>query len=435
MAEEQYPEITINPEAIRQAVDERMNARLKMWMRICAHCGLCADTCHFYLAKNKDPKMVPSYKARKLKELIGKKGRVDEKYLQSLYDVAFGDCTVCRRCTMFCPFGIDMATMVSTLRSILTSQGMAPKGLQEAIKNYLESGNQMAISEEDWVETLQWMEEELQDELPGATIPIDKKGARIMYTVNAREPKFYPQDIQLAAKVFHIVGEDWTLPSKMGWDDTNLAMFAGDAKTARHIVQLIYDRAVELGVQYVAITECGHAFRSVAFEGPVWLGKDYPFQVVHSIKLFAQYIREGRLTFDRKITEPITYQDPCNVSRNGGLSDAARYIVQHIAEDFREMDPHGNYNFCCSGGGGAIPMGPPFKKRRMEAGKVKADQIKATGAKIVICPCHNCYDQINDLRKEYNLGVKVKSFKEIFEEIMHIPEELKAKEEEDEEEK
>ena len=76
-------------------------------------------------------------------------------------------------------------------------------------------------------------------------------------------------------------------------------------------------------------------------------------------------------------------------------------------------------------------MGPPFKRRRMEAGKVKADQIKATGAKIVICPCHNCYDQVNDLNKEYNLGIKVKSFKEIFEEIMHIPEELKAQEEED----
>src|SRR4030042_6157084 len=134
MSEDQYPKITINPAAIKQAGDTRMNARLKMWMRICAHCGLCADTCHFYLAKNKDPKMVPSYKAQKLKGLVKKKGRVDKKYLQSLYDIAFGDCTLCRRCTLYCPFGIDMAVMVSTIRGILTSQGMAPKGLQEAIK-------------------------------------------------------------------------------------------------------------------------------------------------------------------------------------------------------------------------------------------------------------------------------------------------------------
>jgi Fe-S oxidoreductase len=164
------------------------------------------------------------------------------------------------------------------------------------------------------------------------------------------------------------------------------------------------------------------------------LGREHNFEVVHSVKLFAEYIREGRLTFDRKITEPITYQDPCNVSRNAGLAADARFIISHIAEDFREMNPHGNYNYCCSGGGGAIPMGPPFKRRRMEAGKAKADQVKATGAKIVICPCHNCYDQVRDLGKEYDLGIKVMSFKEIFEEIMHIPEELKAKEEEEVEE-
>jgi len=162
------------------------------------------------------------------------------------------------------------------------------------------------------------------------------------------------------------------------------------------------------------------------------LNEDYKFEVVHSVKLFADYIREGKLKFTRKMTEPITYQDPCNVSRSGGLADEARFIISHIAEDFRDMNPHGNENYCCSGGGGAIPMGPPFKRRRMEAGKVKADQIKATGAKIVICPCHNCYDQVRDLGKEYDLGIKVMSFKEIFEEIMYIPEELKAREEEEE---
>jgi Fe-S oxidoreductase len=251
----QRPEIQINPEAIRQAVDARLNARLKMWMRICAHCGLCADTCHFYTAKDKDPRMVPSFKAQKLKKLFKKKGAVDQVFMDELYDTAYGECTLCRRCTLYCPFGIDMAVMVSTLRGILTSQGMTPEGLKAAIQNYLETGNQMAVSEEDWVETLKWMEEELREELPGATIPIDKKGANIMYTVNAREPKYYPQDIQLAAKVFHVVGEDWTFPSQPGWDDTNLAMFAGDIKTASYIVKLIKEQAEALQVKRVVITE------------------------------------------------------------------------------------------------------------------------------------------------------------------------------------
>jgi hypothetical protein len=156
---------------------------------------------------------------------------------------------------MYCPFGIDIALMISLTRALLLSQGMAPEGLIKAVENYQEFGNQMAVTKEDWVETVEWCEEETADELVGLKIPIDKKGAKIMYTVNAREPMFYPQDMMEVAKIFYVAGEDWTLPSESGWDDTNLAMFCGDAKTARMIVENTFKRAEELEVQQVAITE------------------------------------------------------------------------------------------------------------------------------------------------------------------------------------
>jgi Fe-S oxidoreductase len=145
-------------------------------------------------------------------------------------------------------------------------------------------------------------------------------------------------------------------------------------------------------------------------------------------------LEEGRIKIDpaKRIKEPVTYQDPCNLSRNGNLAQFGRYIVSQLAEDFREMQPNCEHTHCCGGGGGFIPMGPPFKRRRMESGKVKADQIKATGAKIIIVPCHNCFDQIRDLDKEYDLGVKVKSFKELITETMIIPEEFQPKEDDDE---
>ena len=95
----------------------------------------------------------------------------------------------------------------------------------------------------------------MAEELVGLKIPIDKKGAKIMYTVNAREPKFYPQDIMEVAKIFHVAGEDWTLPSESGWDDTNLAMFCGDLETARMTVENTFKRAEELEVEKVAVTE------------------------------------------------------------------------------------------------------------------------------------------------------------------------------------
>lgn len=245
----------INPQEIMDFLKPRMGARFKIWLSICAHCGLCADTCHHYLASGKDPKMIPAYKVKFLNELIKKKGRVDRDFLQKVYETVYYECNMCRRCTLYCPFGIDIALMISLLRSLLFSQGVVPEGLLAAVENYRETGNQMAITKEEWVETIEWCEEEMAEELVGLKIPIDKKGSKIMYTVNAREPKFYPQDIMEVSKIFHVAGEDWTVPSEKGWDDTNLAMFCGDAKTAKMIVENTFKRADELEVQKVAITE------------------------------------------------------------------------------------------------------------------------------------------------------------------------------------
>jgi Fe-S oxidoreductase len=133
------------------------------------------------------------------------------------------------------------------------------------------------------------------------------------------------------------------------------------------------------------------------------------------------------------VRERVTYQDPCNLSRNGDLARYGREIIPYLADDFVEMTPNFEHNHCCGGGGGFVPMGPEYKRRRMESGKIKAEQIRATGAKIVIVPCHNCFDQIRDLSKEYDLGVHVKSFKELITESMIIPEEFIPKEEDEEE--
>jgi heterodisulfide reductase subunit C len=190
-----------NPQVLKKAVEDRTNARLKMWLEICAHCGLCADTCHYYLASDRDPKMIPAYKGKKVLEAFKKKDKIDEAWLEDFYWTVYGECTMCRRCTMFCPFGIDIATITATGRGLCVSQGKVPEPLVKTIESYYEYGNQMEVSEEDWIDTLQWMEEELQEELPGATIPIDKKGANLLYTVNAREPKFYPMDSRLCISI------------------------------------------------------------------------------------------------------------------------------------------------------------------------------------------------------------------------------------------
>jgi Fe-S oxidoreductase len=199
--------------------------------------------------------MIPAYKVRFLKDLLRKKGRVDRDYLEEVYKTVYYECNVCKRCSLFCPFGIDIAFLISVLRGLLTSQGIVPEGLARAVANYKEFGNQMAVTDEEWLETVEWCEEETAEELAGLKIPVDKKGAKMMYTVNAREPKFYPQDIMEVAKIFYVAGEDWTFPSGKGWDDTNLAMFISDVETSRKQVEYTFKRAEELEVQQIAVTE------------------------------------------------------------------------------------------------------------------------------------------------------------------------------------
>ncbi len=248
-------EAAVDTNVIREKLAFLKGGRFKTWLKLCAHCGYCADSCFFYTAHDKDPKYMPAYKVMQtLGKLYDRNGEVTRAELEEMASIAYGDCTACRRCSMYCPFGIDIAVMIAATRAILCSQGLAPPSLMDAVKNYYDTGNQMAISEEDFVETCEWMEEETEEEMPGLKIPVEKKGVDMMYTINAREAKFYPQDIAEAAMLFHAAGESWTMP-KMGWDDTNLAMFAGEMKCAAHIVKLVYDNAERLGVKRIGVTE------------------------------------------------------------------------------------------------------------------------------------------------------------------------------------
>jgi len=420
---------------VRKILAANDGARIRTWLSICSRCGLCAESCFVYLANDRDPKLSPAYKVKQtLGEMYRRKGKLDRAFLEKSYEIAWLQCSMCKRCSMFCPFGIDIATMISISRNICHSQGYKPKSLAEFSEHCRKTGNHMGLPVEELVDTCEWMAEEAEDDYRGVEIPVDKANAKYMYTINPREPVYYPQDISFAAIILSAAEENWTIPN-FGWDCTNLPMFTGDRELAGQQVRNVYEKAQELGAEKILITECGHAYRSLAFEGPYMAGYvdgKPPVEVVHFVRLLYEYLRDGRIKINpgKKIKEPVTYQDPCNVSRNGGLWEEARKIIPYLAEDFRDMAPNRDRNHCCGGGGGIMPMGPNYKPVRMASGRVKAEQIRATSAKIVIAPCHNCFDQINDLSEEYDLGVTALSLKEIIVESLIVPERMQIPPEE-----
>ncbi len=410
-----------------QVFKEKIDYRLAAYMNSCVHCGLCADSCHYYLT-HQDIQSIPAYKLNLVtgifkkyfsfpgKALSGWVGArtFDKDMIREWVDSLFGRCSMCGRCSINCSIGLNIAYLIRAARSALASIGLVPPGLKSTIDTAIEKGNNMGIAKNDWLETIEWIEEELQADIhdPEAKLPMDKHGAKYFYTINPREAMFFPLSISAAAKLFYAAKESWTFSSDY-YDVTNYGLYSGDDKDAG----LMSDRLVQsmelLGCRTLVLAECGHGFNSNRWEAPEWLQKKYGFEVKSILEVVAGFIREGRIKLDpSKNQELVTLHDPCNLVRMGGIVEEQRYILKHAVTNFIEMTPNREKNFCCGGGGGQLAM-TQFSQRRIKAGKVKADQIRNTGAKIVATPCHNCIDQLMELNKHYKLGVKIKTVSEI----------------------
>jgi Fe-S oxidoreductase len=412
-----------NVDRFLELLSERVTRQLASSMVGCVHCGMCAESCHYVLARPDDPTMTPAYKADQIRKIFKRHmdwtGRIfprwvhadtpkNDEDLNRLKNIVFGTCSACRRCTMNCPMGVDTALLIRLARGILTELGIVPEGVFNVSRDTWETGNQMGVSEEDYLETLDWMKEELQEELsdPDIDIPVDKEGCDFMYTINPREIKFDPRSIADAAKIFHFAGESWTMPS-WGWDQTNFGLFSGDDRLGGFVAKNLYEAAVNLYAKRIIISECGHGYRSTRWEGYNWAEYNQNIPNESVILTLMRYIQEGRIKVDlSKNQEPVTFHDSCNVARSGDLVDEPRWILERTCSDFREMSPNRTENFCCTGGSGLLSMAE-YKPLRMEVAEIKAKQLKDTGAKLVCTICHNCVDGLTDVIKHYELDMKV----------------------------
>ena len=410
-----------------KVLNSHKDSKLITHLNSCVHCGLCAKTCLYYLT-TKDENLIPARKVelvsaiyRRYFTLTGKTfpwlvnaRELDDKTAEEMVDLLFGACVMCGRCVKHCSIGVDIEYVVRKGREMLAEMGFVPESLQSTVKAALETGNNMAISYEDFVDTIEWMEEELQDELedPNARIPLNEPGKEVLYTLNPREPMFFPLSIAAMAKVFYAAKESWTISTNM-YDVTNYAYFSSHPGEAKIIARRIYDEMHKMKAKRLVLGECGHGARSNRWEAPNYIEKKFPFDAITSVELMAEYIREGRIEPDKeKITDKVTLHDPCNLVRGSGIMDEQRYILINSVKDFVEMTPHGTDNFCCGGGGGQLAMSE-YNDRRLKIAEIKAEQIRKTGAAIVATPCHNCIDQLTQISVTFNLNVQIKTLAEI----------------------
>ena len=407
-------------EVVQQVLKGETGARLQAYSEMCVRCGLCSEACHFYLSHDNDPSYSPVGKVKQtIWPLLKNDGRVSPEFVYQMAQVAYTECNLCKRCVQYCPFGIDTAYMMQIVRRICHKLGVTPQYLQDTAHSHAATMNQMWVKDDEWTDTLLWQEEEARDELADLRIPLDKEGADIFYSVIGPEPKFRTQLIYQAAVLMHATGQNWTMPSTPGWDNSDMAMYSGDSELMGRLKRQHFESAMNLRCKKIVMGECGHAFRSVYDMGNRWLGwKSYPIEVMHAIEFYWELMEAGKLKVAKTFDKVVTLHDPCNISRGRGLHEKARDVVRAFCPNFIEMTPNREHNYCCSAGGGVINCGPPFKKTRVSGNTIKADQLRNTGAEVCIAPCHNCHGGLEDIIHDNKLDMKLMFLIDIIYECM-----------------
>ena len=357
---------------------------LLVFMDICVKCGACTDKCHYFLGTG-DAKNMPVARQDLLRKVYrryftfaGKYfpklvGAVDltEEVVNEMYSY-YHQCSECRRCSVFCPYGIDTAEVTMAARDILAHVGMGQKYSNEIIGKVFKIGNNLGLPEPALADTLEGLEEEVEEDI-GVKVryPLDEKGADILLVTPSADFFAEPHVDGLIGygKVFHAAGVSWTISSKAS-EAANFGLFIGNYENMREISLRIREAAKELGVKRIIFGECGHAWR-VAYSflntlaGP-WdfLDPNYPVPQ-HILDFTSDCLDRGILNIDKSENDwmTLTFHDSCNVARAsrigsypGSQFEIPRKVIKAVCNNFYDMAPETIHDatFCCGGGGGLL---------------------------------------------------------------------------------
>jgi [DsrC]-trisulfide reductase subunit K len=356
----------------------------RVFLDSCVKCGACTDKCHYFLGTG-DPKNMPVARQDLLRQVYRRHFTLAGKYVPWLVGAKdltqevlddwysyFHQCSECRRCSVFCPIGIDTAEITLAAREIMDSIGKGQKYSNEIIGKVFKIGNNLGLPPKALKATLEDLEEEVMEDTGVAVhFPLDEKGVDILLITPSADFFAEPHVAGLVgyAKVFHQAGARWTMSSYAS-EAANFGLFIGSYENMREISLRIRKAAEDLGVKRIVFGECGHAWR-VAYSflntlaGPFdFLDQRYPIPQ-HICEYTYDLIKRGKLKFDKSKNDHIrlTFHDSCNVARGasmggkpGGQFDIPRAILRASCNHFYDMAPDTikESTFCCGGGGGLL---------------------------------------------------------------------------------
>jgi len=358
---------------------------LRVFMDICVRCGSCADKCHYFIG-TRDPNNMPVARQELMRKVYRKyftpagkllpdsltgASELTEEVMTQWYSY-FHQCSQCRRCSVYCPYGIDTAEVSMAARDIMDTVGIGQKYCNEILGKVLKVGNNLGLEPHALKNTLEFVEEDVK-EVTGVDVryPMDEKGADVLLVAPSADFFSTPhiEGFTGYGKVFHEAGVSWTVSSYAS-EFANFGMFIGNYGTMQKVAQRIKDAALDLGVKRIVVGECGHAWR-VGYSfwntliGPFdFLDPKYPAPQ-HIAEFTLDLIRRDGMKLDKSANDEftVTFHDSCNVARGsrmgdmpGGQFEVPREIIKSVCNKYVEMDQNTirEFTYCCGGGGGLL---------------------------------------------------------------------------------
>jgi Fe-S oxidoreductase len=395
------------------ALKEVIDAPIASYFASCVHCGLCAEACLFY-TETGDPKYTPIHKLEPLrrvyeqeytllgrvKKLLGVSKPVTDDELAEWQELVYNSCTLCARCSAVCPVGNDIVYMVRKLREGMAVSGHAPHGIDEAVTRTVTTGSPMGIK----LPAVQAQMKHVEANT-GLAVPMDVEGAEYMVIMSSMEIINFPEYLESVARILHQAGKTWTLCST-AFEATNGGIQLGNSDLAGLIVQRIVDGAERLKVKTVISPECGHAYTALRWEGPNLIGRPFTFAVKHIIEVLDEFRAQGLIKTEGFETDKLTFHDPCQLARRGGVIRQQRNLLGSVAKNFVEMPDAGFMNWCCGGGGGVTAI-EEAEALRLEAFKRKKQQIEAVQPDRLVTACAVCRSTLEEGLEHYNMAIPV----------------------------
>lgn len=412
------------------AFKEQIDGAVSAYLSSCVHCGLCAHACLFF-NETGDPRYTPIHKLEplrrvwwseytlfgKLASLVGLAPKVTEELLAEWQELTYNACSLCGRCSMVCPVGNDIAGMIRKQREGMVAAGYSPDGLKGASTRAVKIGSPMGVTWKAVAAQIGHVENDT-----GLAIPVDKEGADYLVLMSSMEIMNYPEYLEAIARIFSEAGVSWTLSSE-AFEATNSGIQIGSTDIARELVSRIVAAAEKLGVKTVISPECGHAYTALRWEGPNLIGRPYKFKARHILEVLDELRAAGKLKTEGFEEERMTFHDPCQLVRRGGVLEQPRRLVKMVVKDFVDMPEAGKMNWCCGAGGGVSAI-EEAGELKLTAFNAKKRQLEAVKPDKLITACANCRIQLEEGLEENNMDIPVIGLTELLAE--HLVETGKA---------